>query len=508
MHSSPTQPSEVERTLRGLSEREIDAHSARADLAARVAQALWSPLAHLSASAGRLLDSQLDHEQRQEVELVAATAEMMHALLGRNLTLEPRPEESGLQRAVFDLQDALAPVLKAFAPRARRQGIEFACRIASDVPPVLIGEPATLRAIVRLLLDEALRASSGEPIVFELGVSSGPQSERELVLSLAGLADDPICAPGLAVCARLAHQLDGRLWLELAPGQIGRAVLHVRCERVPERRRQPRGATAADRVRLVLADGVARAALLEELTAQGIQAEASESLLPLQPPADGESAFTALVSETLWAACLVELDESALRASCAGIYLLSSVPGRVASDRERALGVRGVLREPVLARELREALGRVVSGPHRLGEHPRAPAAVESLSVLLAEDDVGQRAVARGALDRLGHEVTCVEDGLGLIGALEERTYDVVLVDLDLPVLDGISAARLVRAREARHGGRTPIVALATNADRTRDQDLTQAGIDACLTIPLDADTLSWTLARLCGARDYESGAA
>jgi CheY-like chemotaxis protein len=133
---------------------------------------------------------------------------------------------------------------------------------------------------------------------------------------------------------------------------------------------------------------------------------------------------------------------------------------------------------------------------------------VESLAILLAEPDVAQRAVVRNLLERAGHTVVAVEDGLALVAALEERPYDLLLADLDLPVLDAASAARLVRARESASGSRTPIVGMTCDPARAGARAPTEFGLDACLTLPIDADRLSWTLARLCGGRDFESGAA
>ncbi|HVS19277.1 MAG TPA: hypothetical protein VMT18_11800, partial [Planctomycetota bacterium] len=195
------QPSDLERALRALGERDVDIHAARAELAAAVGQGLWGPLAHLSTSAGRLLATELDADARREAELVAAAAEMVHEVLAARLTLEPRPETTGLQRAVFDLQEALAPVLKSFAVRADARGVEFACRIAADVPPVLIGEPQTLRAVARLLLDEALRGVGDDGIGFELHLAQPADGEAALELAVHGMQDDTAHAPGLAACA-------------------------------------------------------------------------------------------------------------------------------------------------------------------------------------------------------------------------------------------------------------------------------------------------------------------
>jgi CheY-like chemotaxis protein len=503
------QPSDLERSLRSLSERAVDCHTARAEFAVGIGQALWGPLAHLSASASHLLAGELEPALRSEVELVAAAAESMHELLASNLTLEPRPETTGLQRALFDLQEALAPVLKAFAPRADRRGIAFACRIGGDVPPVLIGEPQTLCAIVRLLLDEALRGGGADEIALELRMAGPEAGERALELTLHGLQDDPARAPGLAACARLARQLDGRLWLELPHGGSGRVRLRLRCERVPDRRRRPREAGTLECVTIVGPPGIARDALVDNLTQHGVACESFAALRLVRMPRPGEGPRTALVAESAWDEDrAAQLDGFLETLRLGSIFLISARPGRVALEAERAAGVRGVLRAPALPRECLDVLARAARGPQPLDDSPAAPAPVERLSLLLAEADGAQRAVVRAVLERAGHLVAGVEDGLALMALLEERPFDALLVDLDLPVLDALSSARLLRARERRSGRRTPIIGLTLDPARVLDRDLGESGLDACLSLPLDPDRLSWTLARLCGVRDFESGAA
>ena len=505
----PTEPSALQRALGALSEREVDSHSARAELAGALGQALWGPLSHLSTSAGRLLALDLDPDVRREAELVAAAAEIVHEVLAARLTLEPRPETSGLQRAVFDVGEALAPVLKSFAPRARRAGVEFACRIAGDVPPVLIGEPESLRAVARLLLDEALRGASAEVIRLELYMSERDGGDGALELAVHGLHDDTSHAPGLAACARLARQLDGRLWLELPHGGTGCVRLRLRCERVPERRRRSRGTDEPQRLTLVAPPSVARDALVDQLREHGIGTEVADAVRGMRPPRAGEPPRVALIAEDVWDAdCAAMLDGFLERLDLGSIFLVSAQPARVAAEVERRAGVRGVLREPLLPRECLELLTRVPRGPRALEERPGAPAAVERLVVLLAERARAQRSLVRGELERLGHLVVAVEDGPGLVARLEERPFDVLLVDLDLPVLDGVSVARLLRARERHTARRTPLVGLTPDAERARDRALLEAGVDACLVVPFDPERLSWTLARLCGARGFESGAA
>lgn len=509
MDAARTPQSDLERSLRALSEREIDCHAARAECAAAIGQALWGPLAHLSASAGRLLADELEPAVRREVELVAAAAESLHELLATHLTLAPAPEATGLQRALFDLQEVLAPLLKACAPRARRRGIAFAVRIGPDVPAVLIGEPQTLRAIVRLLLDEALRGADTEEIVLELRAAPAEAGERALEIALHGLGDDPARARGLAVCARLARQLDGRLWLELESGGRGTVRLRLRCERVPERRRRPRAALDLEHVTMVAAPGIARDALVDNLAAHGVTCEVFDELRAVRPPRAGESPRKALIEDALWQADeAARLDGFLESLDLGSTFLIAARPARVVLENERRCGVAGVLREPVLPRECLDVLAHSAHGPQALDESRRAPAPVERLTVLLAEADEAQRAVVRGLLERAGHAVVTVEDGLALMAQSEDRPFDVLLVDLDLPVLDAAACARLVRARELRQGRHTPIVGLTPDPTRAGECELSEFGLDACLTVPLDAEALSWTLARLCGARDFESGAA
>lgn len=503
------QPSDLECALRALSEREVDCHAARAELAAALGQGLWGPLAHLATTAGRLLALELDPDTRREAELVAAAVESVHEVLGARLTLEPRPETAGLQRAVFDVQEALAPVLKSFAARAAAHEVEFACRISADVPPVLIGEPETLRAVARLLLDEALRGAGESGIAFELHLAPPSDGDVALEMAVHGMQDDTAHAPGLAACARLARLLDGRLWLELPHGGCGSVRLRLRCERVPERRRQSRGAPGPATVTVVAPPGIARDALVAQLAEQGTRAEVSETLWDVRAPQPGEAPRVALVAEGAWdAGWILAVDGSLERLALGSIFLISAVPTRVAVEAERRVGVRGVLREPVLPRECQEVLARAARGPQRIVERRGTPAPVERLSVLLAERERARRSLVRGELQRLGHDVVAVEDGPSLMARLEERPFDVLLVDLELPGIDGVSAARLVRARERQSGRRTPIVGLTPDAVRARDRELDEAGFDATLTYPFDGDRLSWTLARLCGARGFETGAA
>lgn len=509
MDDGRTAHSDLERALRALSEREIDGHAARAECAAALGQALWAPLAHLSASAGRLLAEELEPAVRREAELVAAAAESLHELLAAHLTLASGPESAGLQRALFDLQEVLAPLLKAFAPRARRREIGFAVRIGADVPAVLIGEPQTLRAIVRLLLDEALRGADCEEITLGLSLAPGEGGERALEIALHGLGDDPARARGLAVCARLARQLDGRMWLDMPSGGRGSVRLRMRCERVPERRRRARGALDLQHVTLVASPGIARDALVHNLAAQGVACEVFDALRAVRAPRQDEAPRKTLIEDALWEAdAAARLDGFLDALDLGSTFLISARPARVVLESERRCGVAGVLREPVLPRECLEVLARSAHGPHPLDESRRAPAPVERLTILLAEADEAQRAVARGLLERAGHTVVSVEDGLALTALSQDRPFDALLVDLDLPVLDAAACARLVRARELRLGRHTPIVGLTPDPARAGERDLAESGLDACLGVPLDAEALSWTLSRLCGARDFESGAA
>lgn len=497
---------EIEQRLRLLERPVLDVHQSRAELAARLEHALWSPLQCLRTATGQLAESPLTPEQREQASLAAAAGQMLQGLLNVHLDLAAEHAPRAIERATLELQDALAPVLKAVAPRAWRRGLALTFGFDADLPPALLGDPARLRRALLLLLEEGLRAPAGERLHLEVALETSEDHQALVRFALEGLADDAACAGGLAACDRLARELDGRLRLEPATDERpARAAFVARFERLPERRRRRRGAAAASRTLgflLIEPDEATRTSRAADLAVRGLHvtsaASLHEALATLR--ASQADVHVALIEAGAWEQDDKVREELARALPGAALLLSTRHAGRALRETDRALGVRELLVEPLLPREAIVSIGRWTEASGLLedtGFGARRPASVGALDVLLAEPNPAQRAHATTQLERLGHRVHVAPDGIAAVSRLHQDVFDLALLDLELPALDAPSLARLQRAREARSGGRLTLVALCAEDLEGQGVELREAGLDAWLTKPLRADELAWMLRRL-----------
>lgn len=505
---------EIEARLARVEARTLDAHVVRAEVAARLLHALRSPLHHLRRATGRLLEDRASAPARERIELADAAGQMIEGLLFEHLDLCRDHAASAVDRAVFDLQDVLSPVIQFLAARAWRRGRQLACRFAQGVPPALVGDPARVRRATLILLEEGLRSAGSQGITLKVRVDAHGQQDVTLRIEMEGLEDDPDCAPGLEACGRLAREMDGRLRLAKQEGRPGTAAFTARFGRMPERRRQRRSEDEKGRTRrLLLVDGdtLAREALAEDLRERAFEVDTAGAVREAAAIiANSGGHRGALVSAEAWDADERGRQVLAQALVPAPILLSTRSSVRVARDSDRVLGVRQVIAAPVLPREFLRAVFQAPPSVRRVEGEDQDPAqtpVVEPVSALLAEGGKAQRSLAAGVIERLGHHVVAVADGLAAIALLEEQDFDLLLLDLPLPGLDGASIARLVRAREARLGGRVPIVALSDDPVEGLGTELSEAGVDACLDKPLEPEALAWTIARLCRGQSSSSAA-
>jgi two-component system, sensor histidine kinase and response regulator len=154
--------------------------------------------------------------------------------------------------------------------------------------------------------------------------------------------------------------------------------------------------------------------------------------------------------------------------------------------------------KPVKQAELLNAVLSVVAGTSNAAAASHAPAATHhsarSLQILLVEDGLANRKLAQGLLERRGHAVTVAEDGQQALDCLEHRSFDLILMDVQMPVMDGLAATRAIRARERLSGGHVPIIALTAHALKDDRQRCLDAGMDGYLTKPIRAQTLYETI--------------
>jgi signal transduction histidine kinase/CheY-like chemotaxis protein len=510
-----------ERALREAQVRAEAGAGAKSRFLATVTHEMRTPLTGLIGTAELLLEGRLAPEQRTYARAILGSAEAMLRLvdeileLARNEAGRPATDD-----APFAISDLIEEVAELLAPRAQAKGLDFAALVADDVPNEAVGDPGRIRQILLNLAGNAIKFTTRGGVGLRVdrdeaglrftvadtgpGFAAGDAArifeEFEQVsgdLSAGGVG------LGLAISRRLAEAMGGALTAAAEPGRGATFSLIL----------PARGfaGTPAGRPLDGLQVLVASAApfggpfLVEALAAAGAEAG-------LADPEAADFDLATLTASRRAEIVLIDrgaeagasaLARDARRGGAARVILLLAPSERGDLARLSADGFDGYLVKPVRARSLIE---RIEAAP---GERPE-PSEVDEpsfpvrfpasggLTVLVAEDDPVSALIALTHLARLGHASVHVADGLAACEAFEAGAFDAALIDVRMPRLDGLSAARRMRAAEALSGRRPALLfALSANVGSEDRSAALGAGMDGMLAKPLDRRALEALLAPL-----------
>lgn len=494
----------LELELRQAHQAALEANAGRTRLLATTSHELRTPLNGILGMASLVLATSLDHEQREMVETLRDSSQQMLALLNQLLEfarLEAETTDQVDQRPL-DIVATIDEVVDQLAPEAARKGIEFLLHIAPETPVQVRGDASKLRQILVNLLGNAVKFTPTGPIHIEVGAATPSHCQVAITDSGPGIATDQttdLFKPfyrlermayqttgtglGLAICRRLVEQMGGGIQAENVPGRGARFSFTFAAPMVSPPPSRPLIGVWAQ---VSSPSPGLHLALEARLRWWGADVAAGE---PSQPPADGE--------ETL---LLLDRPGTTPRRS-----LTVRWPVRQDTPPDRTPGsVSKTGRWLHLLSSIQQRLLPSICPPPGLSlEASGSMASQLPLSILLVEDNIINQRVAIKLLEKLGYQVTVVSDGLQAVETLRLRSFDVVLMDLQMPVLDGLEATRQLR----REGSRAWVVALTASAFESDRRACAEVGMNDYLTKPLLLAELIQSLRRASDQRQLQQPA-
>jgi signal transduction histidine kinase/CheY-like chemotaxis protein len=523
----------AEATMRLAKEAAEAASRAKSEFLANMSHEVRTPMNGILGMTELTLETELTPRQREYIGLVKSSADSLLTVI--NDILDFSKIEAGklnLDPVPFGLREALEETLQTLALRAHSKGLELAGRIAPEVPDDLIGDVGRLRQVIVNLVGNSIkftdrgevvvtiepeRADDGEVLlrvsVSDTGIGIPPEKARTIFEPFEQ-ADGSTTRRfggtglGLTISTKLVEMMGGRVWVESEVGRGSTFYFTARLRVQPPDLRKPMaGSSLAGRSILIVDDSATNRRILEEvLLGWGVHPLAVSSgpaaLDVLRFASAGGRPFDAALVDGM----MPEMDGVTLAArvrddpaiAAVPLLLLTSAGGLDAGENCRDLGFAAFMTKPIRQSDLLEALLRVLDPDQRdPATAPPArdvarrdggrPAASPSrrLRVLLAEDNLVNQKVAVRMLEGMGHNVTVVDNGREAVHASRAGGFDAILMDVQMPEMDGFEAVAEIRAQESGTPRRTPIIALTAHAMKGDRERCLDAGFDSYLPKPV-----------------------
>ena len=544
LRESQHQLVETNATLIALNQKLEEATHAKSEFLANMSHEIRTPINGVIGMTGLLLDTDLTDEQRDYVEATRSSADSLLGIV--NDILDFAKIESGkleLDNHPFELHTVLEDTLELLAPKAAEKKLDLAYLISDDCPKILVSDLVRLRQILLNLVGNAVKFTAAGEVVIEVKLASAsvrqPESDSPVppdkTLLHFSVRDTGIGIPlekqgrlfksfqqvdasttrhyggtglGLAISKRLTEILGGKIWVEsdTGHGATFHFTIHVKtaASTAPAVWQEPVPALAGKKLLVIEDNETIRGKISRRARHWGLQVETA---------AGRDAAFRELVQHGPFDLAIIDrqlpdMDGLALAAQIHAnpesaklpLLLLSSERLRTDDHRLNSAGIIGAVHKPVRPAQLLDAVCRAlhVHLPH--DKHPPVRRAFDTtlalrlpLRILLADDNTINQKVGLSVLKKLGYHADIAANGLEVLKAIGEKAYDLVLLDLQMPEMDGLEAARQICQRWPQ-AERPRLIAVTGHAFMGDREKCLDAGMDDYLTKPVRVGELQAAL--------------
>ncbi|HEV3416660.1 MAG TPA: response regulator, partial [Pirellulales bacterium] len=525
------------------------ASRAKSEFLANMSHEIRTPLNGVIGMLELLSGTNLDTRQQRYARIARSSADSLLSLI--NDILDFSKIEAGkleLDHTDFDLHQLVEDMSEIFAQRAEDKKLELACHVRHDVPAAVRGDPDRLRQVLVNLTNNAIKFTERGEVVIRVSLETETPGDAVVRIEVSdtgiGIPPDRMnrlfktfsqvdasttrryggTGLGLAVCKQLVELQGGAIGVESEPGRGSTFFFTIRLEKQPAADRKSKLPLELTGLRVLAVDD--NATNLEILEAQlaawkfdyATAKNGPEALRKLEEAAAAGKPFRLGILDMQ----MPEMDGLQLAAAIKSrpaianvlLIMLTSIGESMAAERMNEFGLAAHLTKPARQSRLFDAIIAAAAHPRDLRDADSGPirssvnlAAIPpgSRRILLAEDNEVNQLVASEILAQAGFICDVVDNGLAATEAVARGNYDLVLMDCQMPQMDGFEASRAIRERQRRLGdgaARVPIVALTANAIKGDRELCLQAGMDGYVTKPIDPVRLIETIQSLLASAD------